>query len=538
MGDAAARLMEGLSIFAAAGQKQAETIAFLSDAKSYGLDGIVERIDTHAAIVFLAGDQVYKLKRAVTFSYLDYGTVALRQRACESELALNKRTAPAIYIAVRSINRLCDGKLTFENDGEPIDWVVVMRRFSQQGLFDRLADRHQLTQLVLRQLTDRIVAFHAEAEPIPDHGGAAAMRAVIDGNAQSMAFFPTVIPADLADQLHDLSQKALVKIGSLLDERRASGHVRHCHGDLHLRNICLINNIPTLFDCIEFSDEIACIDELYDLSFLIMDLWQRDLKGEANLVFNRYLDVTEQGEGIAAIPLFLSARASIRAHVAAAASTTQKTADGRWRQEASARHHLLRAFDFLVPRTPCLIAVGGLSGTGKSTLAHALAPLLGNPPGARVLRSDVIRKRMNSLPPESRLPTSAYSRRESEKTYAKLYGDVSAALAAGSAVIVDAVFADIKERSEIARVAHRAGVAFYGLWLYAAAEVLEPRLNQRTDDASDATVDVLHRQMRYQIGRLTDWRCIDAGGEAELTLERARLALGQALIGDVKSVVG
>jgi uncharacterized protein len=519
------------------GSEQAETIAFLSDGQSYGLDVNVERIDTHAAIVFLAGDRAYKLKRAVTFPYLDYATTSLRQRACEAELTLNRRTAPDIYLGVRSINRLCGGKLTFENGGKPIDWVVVMHKFNQEGLFDRLADRSQLALMLLRQLTDRIVAFHAGAKPMSDHGGAAAMRAVIDGNAQSMAAFPKVIPAELADQLHGLSKKALAKIGLLLDERRASGHVRHCHGDLHLRNICLINDVPTLFDCIEFSDEIACIDELYDLSFLIMDLWQRNLNAEANLVLNRYLDLTEQGGGIAAIPLFLSVRAAIRAHVVAAASSTQSTADGKLRQEESARHYLLRALDFLVPKTPCLIAIGGLSGSGKSTLANALAPLLGNPPGARVLRSDVIRKRRHSVLPESRLPKTAYSRMESEKTYARLYIDSSAVLASGSAVIVDAVFASFEERTAIAGVALQAGVAFHGLWLDAATDVLGPRLKQRTNDASDATVEVLHRQMHYQIGALNGWHRIDAGGEAQLTLERARFALGQAMIGDVKSVV-
>ena len=191
----------------------------------------------------------------------------------------------------------------------------------------------------------------------------------------------------------------------MLDRRGAAGKVRRCHGDLHLRNVCLFEGKPTLFDCLEFSDELASVDVLYDLAFLLMDLEHRGLADFANLVLNRYLDLTGEDDGLAALPLFLSLRAAIRAHVTAAAMERAAQSAAEPAMAAEARRYLELAAQFLRPRSCRLIAIGGLSGTGKSTLAAALAPCL----GARVLRSDVIRKRLFGVAPETQLPASAYT---------------------------------------------------------------------------------------------------------------------------------
>lgn len=508
-------------------ESQEATIAFLARPATYGRPGPVERIDTHAAIVFLVGDRAYKLKRAVTYPYLDYGTADLRRRACEAELVLNRRTAPELYLGMQAVGRLPDGRLTLEDQGEAVDWLVVMRRFDGAGLFDELASQGSLTPDLLRALADVVAAFHATAEVRIDHGGARSMRAVIDDNRQSMIDFGSVLSAALVEELHAGSGDALERVALLLDRRRQQGHVRRCHGDLHLRNIVRSAGRPLLFDCIEFSDELACIDVLYDLAFLLMDLWHRGLAAGANLVFNRYLDRADEADGLAAMPLMLSMRAAIRALVAAQTAARVDEGPARRREEDAARAYLEQATAHLRPSPQGLVAVGGLSGTGKSSLAYALAPGLGTAPGARVLRSDVVRKRLAGVPPETRLPRDSYSAAAHADTYAVLERQVAAALAGGYAAVADAVFARPDERNRMAEVAKRAGVPFAGFWLEAPADVLEMRLARRIADASDATADVLRRQLSYDIGSLAGWTRLDAGGELAATLAAARAALAR-----------
>jgi aminoglycoside phosphotransferase family enzyme/predicted kinase len=505
-------------------ENQQETLAFLSKAPSYGLTGPVERIDTHAAIVFLVGDRAYKVKRAIRYPYLDYSTVELRRQACEAELILNRRTAPDLYLHVCAVCKSADGRLGFGLAGEPVDWLVVMRRFDQNCLFDRMADQRRLTSPLLRNLTDEIVRFHAQAEVMRDRHSAEGIRSVIEANRVSMLQVPDILPITRAESLYERSMTSLAEIAALLDRRASGGHVRRCHGDLHLRNICLLDQRPTLFDCIEFSDAIACIDVLYDLAFLLMDLWHRDLRNEANAVFNRYLDSTDETDGLAAIPLFISLRAAIRAHVEASAASMQPNAEEVQRKTHVARTYLALAEDALQRHPARLIAVGGLSGTGKSTLAQAIAPVLIEAPGARILRSDIIRKLLHGISPETRLPESAYTKDSNADVYRVLCRQSADTLAANFPVIADAVFSNPDERDAIERVAFDAGIDFAGLWLEAPPEQLARRLDQRSGDASDATVKVMWQQLDYDIGFIR-WNRIPAGGKATDTVQAARSVL-------------
>ena len=509
---------------------QDETIAFLSRSETYGA-GLAEvrRIDTHASVLFLAGERAYKLKRAVRFSYLDYSTPELRRRACEREVALNRRTAPELYLGVRPVTRSPDGVLSLAGDGEPVDWVVEMRRFDEAGLFDRMAEEGRLTHRLMRDLADRIAEFHDGAEIDRSHGGGTAIAAVIEGNRRNLRAAPDAFDAVALDRLHDRSSRELERIAPLLDRRREEGRVRLCHGDLHLRNICLIDGRPTLFDCIEFSDEIARIDVLYDLAFLLMDLRHRRLGGFANQVLNRYLDRRDEAGGLAALPLFLSLRAAIRAHTGAAAAARQTDPARAAEMRRDNAGYLELALDLLEPRAPVLIAIGGLSGTGKSTLAYGLAPDLGRAPGARVLRSDVLRKRQLGVSPETRLGPEAYGPERSQAVYRALCEEAGGALACGQAVIADAVFLRAEERAAIGEVARLAGAPFLGFWLEASPGILEERLERRRGDASDATVEVLRSQQAVTTGPIA-WRRLDATPqEPERVLERARAALAEAL---------
>ncbi|MCJ2180626.1 AAA family ATPase [Novosphingobium album (ex Hu et al. 2023)] len=499
---------------------QSGTIDLLSRPETYGLSGPVERIDTHAAMVFLAGCRAFKLKRAVRYPYLDFSTVDRRKAVCDAELALNRRTAPDLYLAVQPVGRQPDGRLTL-GEGVPVDWVVVMRRFAPECLLDAMAGQGPLEPGLIRDLADGIAAFHDTAD-IVQGPGADRVRAVIDGNRASMAALPEdLLPAAMCDQLHRRSLAVLETLAPLLDKRGQSGHVRHCHGDLHLANICLWQGQSTLFDCLEFDPELATTDVLYDLAFLVMDMWQRGLHAGASLLFNRYCDMRAESDGLAAMPLFLSMRAAVRAHVNASAAARQSGDRQRAEKANAARGYLEAALAFLDRKPPRLIAVGGLSGTGKSTLAGHLAPLCGAAPGARWLRSDVLRKRLAGLPPEQTLPPEAYARERSAEVYRTLTEVARRTLASGMDVIVDAVFADPAERDAAADVAAQCGVAFTGLWLEAPASAMRERVGARRGDASDANAAVVDRQLGYDLGGLGAWRRIDAGGSPDTVLRAA-----------------
>lgn len=506
-------------------EAQDEVIAFLSRAESHGDgDEPVERIDTHISVVFLVGDRVYKMKRAVVFDYVDYGTPDQRRRFCEAELKVNGRTAPELYLRVVPVTREADGTLKFDGDGQPVEWLVEMRRFDQDLLFDRLATAGRLTPALLDELADSIARFHAEAEVDKEKSGPSAMRWVAKGNAHEIdGLTPSVFAQARAEALKSSTDEALAATAKLLDTRAVQGRLRRCHGDLHLRNICLYDGRPTLFDGIEFNDAISVVDVLYDLAFLLMDLVHRGHREYPNRVFNRYFAMASELDGLAALPLFLSCRAAVRAHTTAAAAvmTDSKSAAAL---EAEARDYLDLACEFLEPAAPSLLAIGGLSGTGKSTLAQCLAPERGRAPGALLLRSDVVRKRMHGVAPEVPLDPSAYTAAQSARVYERLQRDAAAALAAGHSVVVDAVFGRADERKAIEAVAARAGAPAQCLWLDAPAKTLQARVDARTGDASDADSAVVRRQLAIDTGN-NSWRRVDAGGGFERTLAAARMAL-------------
>jgi len=506
---------------------QRDVIAFLRDPFSYG-PGVdrVEVVETHASLVFLPGARAFKLKRAVKYPYLDFSTAALRRRACEAELALNRRTAPAIYEEVRGVFRQPDGTVGFAPNGGAIDWLVVMRRFDEALLFDALADAGRLDRQLMDKLADHIARFHASAEQRSGRGGAAEMAELAEVQSHCLSTTSDAgFGAERADTLLAEWRERVAALAELLDRRRASGKVRHCHGDLHLRNICLFDDRPTLFDCLEFDDGLASIDVLYDLAFLLMDLEHRRLPNFANRVLNRYLDRTAEDDGLAAMPLFLSLRAAIRAHVTASALRHAGGTDRAAKMARHAREYLGLAEWFLRPQPRRLVAIGGLSGTGKSTLAAGLAPELGLRPGARVLRSDVTRKLLLGVEPEERLPATAYGSEISRQVYDAMCEKAATALAAGYTVIIDAVALRPEERSSFARVARTAAAQFSGLWLEARPETMTDRIRGRVRDASDASPEVLAEQLGHDPGEI-DWARLDAGRARQDCLAAARRALG------------
>jgi aminoglycoside phosphotransferase family enzyme/predicted kinase len=501
-------------------QKQEAVIRFLSNPATYGLGkrgdrDQVEHITTHAAHVFLAGDRVWKLKRAVTYGFLDFSTLELRHKAVLRELALNRRTAPDIYLEVTPITK-SGSHYELGGKGKVEDWLLVMRRFDQADIFDRMALDGRLTPEIIRSLGDDIATFHQKIEPVLTKGGAARMQKSISDVFEALE--PCV--GDMfnrADVDHARARimAELDRIAPGLDLRRDGGFVRFCHGDMHLANICLWQGKATPFDCIEFNDDIATCDLLHDLAFPVMDLVFFNLVPRANLLINRYFEATRDYGGLTVFNFFLAARACIRAMATGLAAKGNAAAD-----RAAPRRYLDLVSTFLAQKQPRLVAVGGLSGSGKSALARSLACEIATGPGAIILRSDGIRKRLLGHLPEEKLPASAYTPEVNKKVYERLQQDTLTALKAGYSVIADAAHLREGERDAVANLAKSAGVPFCGLWLDIAPEAARARLNARVGDASDANVAVYDRQLAYQLGDIK-WPHLDAGQTIAHTLKQA-----------------
>jgi aminoglycoside phosphotransferase family enzyme/predicted kinase len=499
---------------------QREVIAFLGSPASH--DGrAVEQVETHASVVFLVGTRALKLKRAVKYDYLDFSTAERRRASCEAEVRLNRRTAPSLYRGVVPVTREADGSLALGGGGAAVDWVVDMRRFDQDQLFDRLAQRGQLDRALMRPLAEEIARFHAAADIRPDRGGRANMAWVVDGNERSFRDGQTCLNRDTADAVTRAARESIERHGDDLDRRRREGLVRQCHGDLHLRNIVRLDGIPTLFDGVEFNDDIACIDVFYDLAFLLMDLWRHDLREHAHLVLNAYLAAGHGAEVLSLLPLFLSCRAAVRAKTSATAAGLQRAAEaGRELRDLAARY-LLLAQRLLAPPPPLLVAIGGLSGSGKSTLAFRLGPWLGATPGALVVRTDEVRKQMSGVPFLTRLGPEHYAAELTAPVYETSIGRAVTAAKAGHASIVDGVFARAEERDAVADAARTAGVPFLGLWLDAPGDVLIERAQGRLADASDADAAVVRAQLARGTGTVS-WAHVGAAGAPGDVLDAAR----------------
>jgi uncharacterized protein len=491
---------------------QAEVIAFLGDGRSYGLPEVeVERVTTHAAMVFLVGERAFKMKRAVRYSFLDFTTPERRTRALEAELELNRRTAPTLYRRLVPVTREADGQLALGGKGEPVEWLLEMARFDQAARLDRLAERGELTAAIVDDLAAGIAEFHGRAAPRPRYGGHRGMRTVIEGNAEDLAGLPDrVLSADRSDRLTARCRDELARQKGLLEERRRSGRVRRCHGDLHLGNIVLIDGRPVLFDCLEFDEALASTDTLYDLAFLLMDLEHQDLGALAQRLLSGYLEATWDDAGVALLPLFLACRAAIRAKVLGFGAA-QEMSNASEPAIAEALAYLERALVYLHPAPARLVAIGGPSGTGKSSLARRLAPALGPAPGAVILRSDIVRKRLHGVASGDRLPPEAYRKEASRPVYDALAARAAALVGAGHAAIVDAAFLDPSERAQIEAVAVEAGIAFDALWLSAPEAVLVGRVAARRGDASDATPEVVRRQLAIDPGEIV-WRPLEVSG--------------------------
>lgn len=519
-----------------------EVAAFLAAPTTHGLAGAVVRIDTHAAAVFLAGPRAYKIKRPVRFPFLDFSTLSRREAACRREIAVDRPIAPSIYRGVVAITREPDGRLALGGSGEPVEWAVAMNRFDETATLDHVVARGPLAPAFVADLARTVAVAEARAPRRAVAPWRADLSAYLDQNAEAFALRPDLFPPPRVEALDRLARRRLAALADLLDERQRLGRIRLGHGDLHAGNVAVIDGRPQIFDAIEFDDAVATGDVLYDAAFMVMDLEARGDRAAARLFLDRWLVESVRREAglrpdrpvaellvaeldaLAALPLWLSIRAALRAKIAAARA---RATDGvaRAAAETEARRFFAVARDRLEPLPPRLVAVAGLSGSGKSTLARLLAVDLDPAPGALVLRTDVLRKLEAGVDDTARLDAAHYTPAASRRIYDHLVAAAGRALAAGRSVVVDAVALHDDERRRFADLAAAVEVPFTGLWLDVDPAIAAARVGARRDDASDADAGVVAFQAGLTPGAI-DWPRLDASGTPEATLAAARRALG------------
>ncbi|WP_138933470.1 AAA family ATPase [Roseovarius arcticus] len=507
---------------------QDEVIAFLSDSRNLPGHEAVETVRTHGALVFLCGSYAYKIKRDVRYNYLDFSTLQKRHEMLLRELELNAPTAPSIYRDVIALTRDADGQLHLGGEGEVVEWVLRMQRFDTDDELDKVAARGALDDQVAERLGEVVAQYHAQNKVCADVSGADLIGAILDELNSSFATMTDHLDGAQNDRFHTISDGAYRRAVASLNARADAGHVRRCHGDLHLRNIVLIDGVPTPFDALEFDETLGTSDVLYDLAFLLMDLRHAELPRAANITLNSYLFYAPGGDhqggnyaGLSLLPLFQSIRAAIRAMVVV--QTTRVNPDDP-ALLPGARKYMSEALDYLAPAPAQLIAVGGASGTGKTVLAKSLCPQIGAAPGAVHLRSDLERKALFGVPPLTRLPPRAYGSEISRRVYDVMRIKAYAALMAGHSVVMDATWLSEDERKTLSELAGQTGAGFSGLWLSADTPVLQARVGARNHDASDADATVVHRQAQC-LNPPSNWRFIDASGDPTNTFAEAIGAL-------------
>ena len=454
-------------------------------------------IETHVSWVVLAGNYAYKVKKPVRFPFLDYSTPALRRAACATEVALNRRWAPSLYLGVSELVATAAGP-RFDRPGTPLEPAVRMRRFDRALELDALLAADGVTAAELTALGAAVAGWQAAGpavEPDAPWGTPREALGAMHENLDALRLPGQPLPAAALAALASWVVREHAAIAPLLAARRAAGRVRECHGDLHARNVVRLDGRLTPFDGIDFAARLRFVDVASDAAFLAMDLERRARPELAAAFLDGWLSASGDFGAAPVWRWFLCYRALVRAKVDALRAQ-QLGADPAAADAWSECRRLVAAASDYATRAAGLVAITcGPSGSGKSRLAAALATAL---PGVR-LRSDVERKRLAGLPAAARsasgLNAGLYEPAASARTYAHLVAAAAALARAGLSVIIDASFLDAAERQRAAAAARAAAAPFAIVECSAPAELLLARVAARRGDPSEATAQVLAHQL-------------------------------------------
>jgi len=477
--------------------------ALLQSLRAQHAAGTVSLIETHVSFVLLAGPRAYKIKKAVNLGFLDFTTLAQRRFNCDEELRLNRRLAPALYLEVLPVTGTAE-QPALNGAGPVIDWALHMRAFAQDDLWDALARRGALNAGHIDELVEAVAAFHehaAVADATDPRGRAAQVRAPVQETLHALGALTTA-PADRArlDALAGWEARAFEALPSVLDERLRDGHVRECHGDLHLGNVTLVDGHTTLFDCLEFNPALRWTDVMSDVGFMAMDLHAHRLPRLSHRFVNGYVERSGDHSGLRVLRYHSVYRALVRAKIAALRKAQLEDAGhtpGRIDTRSAPGSYLEVAAACSRQEPPALILTHGCSGSGKTLATQGLLERC----GAIRIRADVERKRLFGLPPlarsDSALKTGLYSAAATEATHARLRVMAEHILASGYNVILDATFLAYTHRAQARALAERLGVRFVIIDFRAADDTLRRRVQQRAlrqDDSSEADLVVLENQ--------------------------------------------
>jgi aminoglycoside phosphotransferase family enzyme/predicted kinase len=483
---------------------QARLVSALRDALSKGGGRHVFLIETHISYVLLTGQFAYKIKKAVELRFLDFRDLAARRFYCEEELRLNRRLAPNLYLDVVPITGSVDSPV-LGGSGPVIEYAVKMREFSQEALASRALARGELSAAHVDALAAKVAAFHRKT-CVASIGGPFGtpenvLRAAVKNFTQVRPLLDDDAAIAVLDVLAAWTEREHAVCAGLMALRRGQGFVRECHGDLHLNNIAFFEHELTIFDCIEFNEEMRWIDVMSEIAFVVMDLRDRGRPDLSHRFLNAYLEITGDYDGLRVLRFYLVYRSIVRAMVSALRAVQLKPGDGKTSALGECRSYLNIAKHYAQPPRPAIIITHGLAGSGKTTWSQSLLEVI----SAVRIRTDVERKRQCGLARGTRthsdIDSDIYAPETTRETYLRVLELARSATTAGWKIIVDAAFLKRWQRRLFRDLASDLSVPFVIVTFVADETVLRDRILRRLrdqHDASDADLAVLEHQVETQ----------------------------------------